>query len=141
VVDETVTFLDVFPTIVNMVGAQVPDSVTIRGQNALPLLKGQEISDWDNDLYAEYSTHHQSRTHMRMYRTDTWKLVKDFRNPRRHELYNLHRDPAETTNLYDSTGYKIECVRRRLNREILDKMKVIEDPVFKKAGQAGQPLQ
>ena len=141
VVDETITFLDIFPTIVNMVGAQVPDSVTIRGQNALPLLKGQEISDWDNDLYAEYSTHHQSRTHMRMYRTDTWKLVKDFRNPRRHELYNLHRDPAETTNLYDSTGSEIERVRRRLNQEILDKMKVIEDSVFKKAGQAGQPLQ
>ena len=139
VVEETVTFLDIFPTIVDIAGAKVPDSVTIRGQNALPLLKGKQVSDWNNGVYAEYSMHHGARTDMRAYRTDTWKLVEDFRNPQRNELYNLRRDPAETTNLYDSTGTTIKRVKRRLNQEILDRMKAIGDPVFDQIDRAEQP--
>jgi uncharacterized sulfatase len=139
VVEETVTFLDIFPTIVDIAGAKVPDSVTIRGQNALPLLKGKQVSDWNNGVYAEYSMHHGARTDMRAYRTDTWKLVEDFQNPQRDELYNLRRDPAETTNLYDSTGTMIKRVKRRLNQEILDRMKAIGDPVFDQIDRAEQP--
>ena len=138
VVDEMFTFLDVFPTVVEMAGAAVPDSVTLRGRSALPLLQGKEIPDWKNDLYGEYSTHHQSRTHMRMYRTNTWKLVKDFRNPERDKLYHLQRDPAETTSLYDSTGTEAERTKRRLNQQILDKMKEIGDPIFNQMDGAEQ---
>ena len=93
----------------------------------VPLLQGQKISGWDNDFYAEYSTHHQSRTHMRMYRTAKWKLIRDFLNPERDELYDLTADPAEMKNLIASEDPRVQQARRHLHAKILEKMRVNKD--------------
>lgn len=130
VITQTVTHLDCYPTILAMAGLPLPEGVTIRGRNVLPLLEGGASGDWDNDLYAEYSTHHQSRTHMRMYRTPQWKLVRDFLNPERHELYNLQKDPAETTNLIRDPSPEVQQIIERLHAKILAKMREVNDPVL-----------
>lgn len=130
VIEETVSNLDWYPTLLAMAGVELPAGVLIRGRSFLPLLSGREIPDWDNDFYAEYSTHHQSWTHMRAYRTPEWKLVRDFLNPRRDELYDLATDPAETTNLIDSTDPEIQRVIERLGARILAKMRELDDPVL-----------
>ena len=93
----------------------------------VPLLQGEKISSWDNDFYAEYSTHHQSRTHMRMYRTAKWKLIRDFLNPERDELYDLAADPAETKNLIASKDPQVKQAREYLHTRILAKMKANQD--------------
>ncbi len=80
VITQTVANLDWYPTIVQLAGASPPPRETIRGRSIVPLLRGAD-TPWDNDFYAEYSTHHQSKTHMRMYRTPEWKLIRDFLNP------------------------------------------------------------
>ena len=98
VVEETVSNLDWFPTLVAIAGARIPEGSTLRGRDISPVLLGNAES-WDNSLFGEYSTHHQSRTHMRMLRTPRWKLVRDFLNPERDELYDLSADPDETTNM------------------------------------------
>lgn len=98
VIDETVSNLDWFPTLASIAGAEIPAGAVLRGHDLLPLLLGT-AQGWDNELYGEYSTHHQSRTHMRMLRTPRWKLVRDFLNPERDEFYDLGTDPEETTNL------------------------------------------
>ena len=36
---------------------------------------------------------------MRMIRTSNWKLVRDFLNPERDELFDLKNDPAESRNV------------------------------------------
>ena len=109
VVEETVSNLDWYPTLLEMANAPRPADTVLRGNSIVPILKG-ESADWDNDFYAEYSTRHQSRTHMRMYRTPQWKLVRDFLNPERDELYNLESDPAETTNLIHEDSPEIKQV-------------------------------
>jgi uncharacterized sulfatase len=133
VLTETISNLDWFPTILAMAGVELPSGVTIRGRNFVPLLKGRTIN-WDNDFYAEYSTHHQSQTHMRMYRTAKWKLIRDFLNPDRDELYNLEDDPAEAHNLVGSDNQQIKEIRARLSQKILAKMQEINDPVLKQLG-------
>ena len=130
VVQETVTFLDVYPTMLQLAGAKQPEGVQIRGRSFLPLLKGRAMASWDNDLYAEYSTHHQSRTHMRMYRTERWKLVRDFLNPERDEFYDLQEDPAERTNLIGSDRPAVQEAIKRLNEQLLGKMRETGDPVL-----------
>ena len=132
VIAETISNLDWFPTILAMAGVELPSGVTIRGRNFVPLLKGRTIN-WDNDFYAEYSTHHQSHTHMRMYRTAKWKLIRDFRNPGRDELYDLKNDPAEAHNLIGSDKQQIKEVRSRLSQKILAKMRELNDPALKQA--------
>lgn len=117
-ISETVTNLDWFPTLLAMAGVELPADLGVRGRNIVPILKGTPPNDWNNDLYAEYSTHHQSHTHMRAYRTERWKLVRDYLNPERDELYDLKADPEETANLIasDSPEAKgaIEMLQARL---------------------------
>jgi choline-sulfatase len=99
-VDRTVSNLDWYPTVLAMCGLDPQPGATIHGRNALPLLRGHQIP-WDDDLYGEYSQHHYTETDLRMFRTPEWKLVRDFRNEGRDELYHLATDPGEARNLID----------------------------------------
>ncbi|QDT97656.1 sulfatase family protein [Gimesia aquarii] len=129
-VKQTVSNLDWFPTILEMAHVAKPDQLTLRGRSIVPLLKNRNVNDWDNGFYAEYSTKHQSKTHMRMFRTPEWKLVRDFLNPTRDELYNLTQDPAETTNLIDSQDSKTVEMKEELHQKILSHMKANNDEVL-----------
>jgi uncharacterized sulfatase len=130
IVAETTSNLDWYPTILAMVGVELPQGVVIRGHSFLPLLEGKKIPEWDNDIYAEYSMHHGAKTHMRMYRTPQWKLIRDFLNPQRDELYNLNSDPAETTNLIRDPSPQVQQVIAELHEKILAKMRQLKDPAI-----------
>ena len=130
VIDKTVSNLDWFPTLLEMAGAKLPQDAKIHGESFVPLLQGKPIA-WDNDFYAEYSTKHQSHTHMRMIRTPEWKLIRDFLNEGRDELYHLTQDPAEANNLIDSNSPEIQSVIQQLDAKILANMQAIDDPVLK----------
>ena len=101
-----------------MAGVELPQGVTIRGRDITPLLRAVPI-DRDDELYLEYSMHHGATTHMRGYRTLRWKLMRDFANPGRAELYDLKNDPRESTNLIHSTDPLHVRVREELYRKIL----------------------
>ena len=128
-VTNTVSNLDWFPTVLSMAGAEHLIPKTIRGRNMTPLLRGEQIT-WDNDLYGEYSTHHQSTTHMRMLRTPRWKLIRDFLSPERDELYNLQEDPAESNNLIRAATPEIKSVLARLQKKLVAQMQANEDAVL-----------
>ncbi len=129
IIEQTVGNLDWFPTILAMAAVDVPTDANIRGRNLVPLLRGQ-AANWDNDFYAEYSTHHQSSTHMRMYRTSEWKLIRDFLNPERDELYHLSEDPAETTNLIGTEDPDVQAVVALLHERLLERMQANGDFVL-----------
>ena len=129
VVDETVSSLDWYPTLTEMAGAPMPYGVRVRGRSIVPLLVGDDVEDWDNDFYAEYSMINYARAYMRAYRTPEWKLVRDFMNPHRDELYHLAADPEERHNLIDSSP-EARAVEERLHARILAKMKEIGDPLL-----------
>jgi len=138
VVTETVSSLDWYPTLAAMAGAAVPKGTLVRGRNFLPLLKGERVADWDNDFYAEYSMTHYSRTHMRAYRTPKWKLVRDFLNPERDELYDLEQDPAESTNRIHDESPEVKQVIAALHARIIEHMRRTGDPILSLA-QEGSP--
>ena len=139
VIDSTVSHLDWFPTILELAGIAQPEGVTLRGRSIVPLLRGT-ASDWANDFYAEYSQHHYSKTHLRMYRTPEWKLVRDFNNAGRDELYNLRDDPGETTNLMDSTDPTVQAMIAKLHAKILERMTATNDPALELARGANEPV-
>lgn len=124
VIEGTVSNLDWLPTMAAIAGADVPDGAIVRGRNIVPLLRGT-APDWSNELYGEYSTHHQSRTHMRMLRTPQWKLVRDFLNPERDEFYDLTADPGETTNLIRHPG--VQSAIAKLGERLLVRMRAVGD--------------
>lgn len=125
--------IDWFPTLLAMAGVEPPAGVTLRGRNGLPLMRGEPV-EWTDDFYCEYSTHHQSHTHMRMWRTARWKLVRDFLNPGRDELYDLSRDPAESQNIINSARPDAREAILDLNGRILARMRELNDPALRLLG-------
>ena len=66
-----------------------------------------------------------------MVRTPEWKLIRDFKNAGKDELYHLARDPGETVNLIDSIEPVVRQVRMDLDVKIRTKMRELNDPVLK----------
>jgi uncharacterized sulfatase len=60
-------------------------------------------------------------------------LVRDFLNPGRDELYNLEKDPAETTNLIADQSPEVRRVIDELHAKILAKLRETNDPRLKVA--------
>lgn len=129
VINETISNLDWFPTILAIANAELQQEMTVRGRDITPLLRGENV-EWDNTLYAEYSTKHQSHTHMRMLRTPEWKLIRDFLNEGRDELYSLTDDPEETNNLLGSDKPEIRQVVQQLDAKLRAQMQALGDPIL-----------
>lgn len=130
VIQELTSSLDWYPTIVHMAGAELPKDHLVRGRDLTPLLQGQKVENWDNDFYAEYSMINYCRAYMRCFRTPDWKLVRDFLNPERHELYNLREDPAEAVNRISDSSPEAQRAIADLHQRILGKMQAIGDPLL-----------
>jgi choline-sulfatase len=64
-----------------------------------------------------------------MYRTPEWKLVRDFLNPGKNELYHLKVDPDEGQNLIDDPSTL--QIRRKLEAAMFKRMRANGDPVLK----------
>lgn len=130
VVESIVSNLDWYPTLAETGGADVPAGTPLRGRSFAPLLRGDAPPDWPTELYAAYSTHHQSWTHMRAWRTPRWKLVRDLLDARRDELFNLADDPAESVNLIAEDTPEVRAALRYLDARIVERMTEIDDPAL-----------
>lgn len=131
VIEENATCMDWYPTLVEMGKSKIPDHKIIRGRSLVNLLKGESVEKWDNDVYAEYSMVYYSKAYMRTYRTPEWKLIVDFLNEGRNELYNLRQDSAEAHNLINLQSEEIKKVTKDLYGKIISKMKEIKDPLLR----------
>lgn len=132
VLDQTTSNLDWYPTLIAAAGIEPPQTHTLLGANLLPVLRG-ESPQWDEYLFAQYSTHHTSQTQMRVARTPDWKLMRDFLNPGRDELYHLAVDPDESRNLIASDDPEARGAYATLNRRLLASMRAIQDPALENA--------
>ncbi|MEQ8880131.1 MAG: DUF4976 domain-containing protein, partial [Cyclobacteriaceae bacterium] len=129
VIEENFTSLDWYPTIVEMARSELPNKQPIRGKSLVPLLKAENVI-WNNDIYSEYSMINYSNAYMRSYRTPEWKLVRDFLNPERDELYHISADPEENINLIHDPRPEVKDIIKKLHLKIVDKMQEIEDPLL-----------
>ncbi len=127
-VKRTTTNLDWFPTMLSIAGISLPANIKFRGRDITPLLRGESVK-WEDDLYVEWSQHHYTTTHLRMYRTTEWKLVRDFLNEGKDELYNLKVDPEESKNLIGDPSTK--AMQQKLGVKLLARMRENNDPILK----------
>lgn len=132
VIETLTSSLDWYPTLAEMAGAKIPEGKIICGKSLVPLLKGEAHTRQRQDFYAEYSMINYSTAYMRAYRTPEWKLIKDFHDPERDELYNIARDPGENMNMIYDAREEIKQVILELNQQIMEQMKTIQDPLSEK---------
>jgi uncharacterized sulfatase len=131
VIHHTISSLDIYPTILDLAGAEIPVDHEVRGRSFLPMLRGEETEEWNDVYYGEYSMIKNCRAFMRCYRTPGWKLVLGFLNPESDELYHIAYDPQENINLMHDHREEIQKIVDNLHRKILQKMEEINDPLLK----------
>jgi arylsulfatase A-like enzyme len=112
VVTEPVEMIDFIPTLMDLSGLEVPNS--IRGRSLMPLIRG-DLTEWREACFCEidhsmsmYEELRQRSGRRVMVRTREWKLdwfMDERVADKDGALYNLQRDPNERVNLYGRPEY------------------------------------
>lgn len=111
-------FHDVFPTVAELIQADVPPEV--RGLSFLPELKGEEQKEHEY-IYIEHASGHKLLSYA--LRFDHWKAHKWADKP--IELYNLKEDPYEKNDLAKSPEHqeiieRAKTLRKKASKPIKD---------------------
>lgn len=110
--------IDFAPTILDLAGAKIPDSM--QGRSLVPLLTGKQTSLNRPFLYYHYYEFGRDHTvvpHLGI-RGERYKLIY-FYTVNEWELYDLQRDPREQINLIHSSKHLsvIADLKKELNRQ------------------------
>lgn len=118
-VDEMVSMLDWFPTLLSIAGVKLPQDRAIDGNDISPLLlEGQNLGDRELAYYMAGE--------LRAYRYGDWKVKIPFKGTKdrpwqagvaAHDtlLFNLKDDPSEKVNLFSENRPKLKEVVSRMN--------------------------
>ena len=128
-IDKVVTNLDLFPSILEMMGIGLPPNLEIDGRSFVPLF-GRETAgatNWDETFIGQYDMHHWGIARMRMIRTPEWKLIRHFEPGARDELFHLANDPDETTDLIEGPEHRprLDSLKAELHRRMI----AVHDPL------------
>ncbi|PIU65867.1 MAG: sulfatase [Armatimonadetes bacterium CG07_land_8_20_14_0_80_59_28] len=113
---EFVNSIDLAPTWMEVANAGCFERCD--GRSLLPLLRGQQPSDWPQEVVCEFHGMQWSLTSQRMLRDRRHKYV--WNGTDREELYDLDRDPAELENIADDQAS--QHVKRGLRDRLFNKM-------------------
>lgn len=98
--DELVLNLDIAPTLLDAAGVTPP--ATMQGRSLLPLVRG-ESPGWRTEFFYEHLFDHPGLPKSEAVRTERWKYMRFVETQPVYEaLYDLERDPGETSNLADT---------------------------------------
>jgi uncharacterized sulfatase len=127
VINEFVSNIDTFASVLGMLNVPMPIGVKQEGMDFSPLLRGEKAK-WRDTVFGQYDLHNGGLAYMRMIRTDEWKLVRHHYTNQMGELYNLKDDPSETRNLYGNAAHR--PIRDQLQERLTAWMRSIDDPIL-----------
>jgi N-sulfoglucosamine sulfohydrolase len=150
--DQLVSNIDLLPTILNLIGANIPKN--IEGRSFVEIFNN-ESQNHRTEIYTE-KTYHEVYDPIRAVRTVNFKYIKNFERlntlyqipldvgrdpsgmymkdlinqPRaEEELYDLEKDPYEINNIVGDPIY--ENIKIELNQKLFEWMKNTNDPLLK----------
>jgi arylsulfatase A-like enzyme len=120
VCEELVESIDLAPTLLDVAGVPIPE--TMQGRSLIGLAEGK-VEDWRDDAFSEIDLRINPRMHgpkdpgsrdyVAMICTRAWKYVH-FPSLGIGELYDLERDPHELDNLFYDPAYAGQVAKMRL---------------------------
>ncbi len=110
VIEAQVRSVDIMPTILHMVGADIPEAV--QGESLLSLILGDREED-EREAYSEtyWPRYHYGWSELKSIRRGRYKFI-DAPNP---ELYDTSVDPAETENIIGKKATLANDMKRQID--------------------------
>jgi arylsulfatase A-like enzyme len=108
-IDTPVSLLDVYPTLLDLVGAHAPPA--LQGESLVPLLRGQARQP-PRALFYEL---HPPRPALKAVRDGEWKLIRDEGTGKNSRLFNLTSDPRELNDVAAEHGDVVARLEAALN--------------------------
>jgi arylsulfatase A-like enzyme len=120
---ELVSLIDLTTTLLDFAG--LDGAMPTDGRSVAPLVRGEIVPDWRNEIVTEFHGHHFPYA-QRMICDARYKLVVSPESI--NELYDLQDDPDELVNLYEDEAHRAirDGLAGRLYRELVDR----GDPTF-----------
>jgi arylsulfatase A-like enzyme/Flp pilus assembly protein TadD len=102
--------VDVFPTVLDLLGVETPEHV--QGESLVELMVGAQADDERRESYAEsyYPRYHFGWSELRALHSGRYKYI----DAPRPELYDLQHDPHELTNLAEDRPSIVGAMAKRL---------------------------
>jgi len=115
---EPVLNIDIAPTLLDLAGVDVPE--TMQGRSLVPLVQGEQIPNWRTDFFVEHLFDHPQIPKHEGVRAERYKYARYFEQlPVYEELYDLHEDPMETKNLASDPNYSAILTELRSRTDVL----------------------
>ncbi|QDU61901.1 Choline-sulfatase [Planctomycetes bacterium Pan216] len=106
-----VEFVDIYPTVVDLVGLSIPEDLD--GRSLRPLLEDPERT-WDGVAFTQILRPGKQKPIMgRAVTTDRWRYAEWEEGRQGRELYDHETDPRELTNLADAPEHQNKTKRLR----------------------------
>ncbi len=106
VIDTPVSLVDLYPTLLDLLGIPIPDNLS--GVSLVPLIEGKEIQS--RDLYLEVDGQQGQMRGLVQY---PWKLIHNLSDSS-DLLFNLEKDPKERKDLSAGQPARVEKMRQIL---------------------------
>ncbi|HUY80654.1 MAG TPA: sulfatase [Acidobacteriaceae bacterium] len=124
--DDWVVNIDNAPTMLDMVGLEVP--AEMQGRSVAPLWKGTTPTDWPKSYYYhyyEFGPPHWVLPHYGI-RTERYKLI-NYYTVNEWELFDLEKDPDEMESLFEWSGYKVHPGYEAVAQDLVGQLKALRE--------------
>ena len=116
------TVMDLYPTLLGLVGAKPPSGHVVDGQSLAVQLAGIDNPNRKNRFLMHFPHSHRS-SYYTLLREGDWKLIYHYfpqMNPAktRYELFNLKADPYENNNLASKEPNKVKRLLRAMVEQL-----------------------
>lgn len=110
---------DLFPTILGLVGEKAPKGHVVDGSRLDSLLTGQADENRKEEFLMHYPHSPHRSDYFTVYRNGNWKVIYHYFPSKgsegsHYQLYNLAKDPFESTNLADSNPKELSRMMQGL---------------------------
>ena len=111
--DQIGTVMDLYSTILETSGVNNPSDHVVDGVSLLKQFSGKRNPDRPDHFMCHFPHSHRS-SYFTAFRQGDWKLIYRYKGKAKYELYNLGKDPFETSNLAESEPSKLKEITKAM---------------------------
>ena len=115
------TVMDLYPTILNLIGVDDIKGHIVDGFNLAALLEGKK-DPTHSKIFLMHFPHPHNSSYFTMYRSGNWKVVYDYypgqQGPPHHLLFNIKEDPFENNNLASKNPEKLKTMIQAMKKQL-----------------------